>query len=97
MRFLGAGRYQDAVNYTNNMYEITLSEQDQYAMPDMDFRGSPIGIDILKVVETGIAPIINTAIACKRPGVGMVGAGISKAPLSMFEEALVAFGEAHGL
>ena len=97
VRFLGAGRYQDAVNYTNNMYEITLSEQDQYAMPDMDFRGSPIGIDILKVVETGIAPIINTAIACKRPGVGMIGAGISKAPLSMFEEALVAFGEAHGL
>ena len=97
VRFLGAGRYQDAVNYTNNMYEITLSEQDQYAMPDMDFRGSPIGIDILKVVETGIAPIINTAIACKRPGVGMVGAGISKAPLAMFEEALVAFGEAHGL
>ena len=79
------------------MYEITLSEQDQYAMPDLDFRGSPIGIDILKVVETGIAPIINTAIACKRPGVGMVGAGISKAPLAMFEEAMVAFAEAHGL
>ena len=97
VRFLGAGKYQDAVNYTNNMYEITLSEQDQYAMPDMDFRGSPIGIDILKVVETGISPIINTAIACKRPGVGMIGAGISKAPLEMFEEAMVAFGEAHGL
>ena len=97
VRFLGAGRYQDAVNYTNSMYEITLSEQDQYAMPDLDFRGSPIGIDILKVVETGIAPIINTAIACKRPGVGMIGAGISKAPLAMFEEAMVAFAEAHGL
>ena len=66
-------------------------------MPDLDFRGSPIGIDILKVVETGIAPIINTAIACKRPGVGMIGAGISKAPLAMFEEAMVAFAEAHGL
>ena len=97
VRFLGAGKYQDAVNYTNNMYEITLSEQDQYAMPDMDFRGSPIGIDILKVVETGISPIINTAIACKRPGVGMIGAGISRAPLAMFEEAMVAFAEAHGL
>ena len=97
VRFLGAGKYRDAVNYTTSMYEITLSEQDQYAMPDMDFRGSPIGIDILKVVETGIAPIINTAIACKRPGVGMIGAGISQAPLAMFEEALCAFGEKHGL
>ena len=97
VRFLGAGKYRDAVNYTTSMYEITLSEQDQYAMPDMDFRGSPIGIDILKVVETGIAPIINTAIACKRPGVGMIGAGISQAPLAMFEEALCTFGEKHGL
>lgn len=91
VRFLGAGKYQNAVNYTLSMYEITLSEQSQYAMPDLDFRGTPIGIDVLKVIETGIAPIINTAIACKRPGVGMIGAGISKAPMAMFEAALCAF------
>lgn len=97
VRFLGAGRYQDAVNDTLRMYEVTLSEDDQFAMPNMDFRGSPIGIDIVKVLETGIAPLINTAIACKRPGVGMIGAGVSKAPPAMFEDALTAYFEQYGI
>ena len=58
------------------MYEITVGEGQAYKIPALDFRGSATGIDVLKVIETGIRPIINTGIAHKDPGVGQVGAGI---------------------
>ena len=51
-----------------------------------------MGIDIRKVIETGITPVINTAIASNKAGVGMIGAGVWSA-LAMFEEALLAFAE----
>jgi hypothetical protein len=91
VRFLGSGTYQDAVNYTQDMYEICLGESDSYTIPNLDFRGSPTGIDVIKVVETGILPIINTAIVSNHAGVGMIGAGIAKAPLSLFTQALIAY------
>lgn len=97
VRFLGAGSYQDAVNNTLDMYEIALSESDQYCIPNMDFRGTPIGIDVVKVVESGITPVINTAIVSKNPGVGMIGAGISRAPIEMFQKALYAYADKYGL
>lgn len=97
VRFLGAGTYQDALNYTRDMYEICLSESDSYTIPNLDFRGSPTGIDIIKVIETGILPVINTAIASKEAGVGMIGAGISKAPLSLFTQALIAYSEKYNI
>lgn len=97
VRFLGAGGFRDAVGYTMDMYEITSSESLHYTIPALDFRGTPTGIDIRKVVETGIQPAINTAIASKLPGVGMIGAGVSKAPMKLFEDALVAYAEAHGI
>lgn len=97
VKFLGAGTYQDAINYTNDMYEITLSESDQYTIPNMDFRGTPIGIDVAKVVSTGICPIINTAIVSKEAGVGMIGAGVSKAPIEMFEQAIYEYAQRYNL
>ncbi len=56
----------------------------------------PTGIDIRLVVETGLAPVINTGIAHREPGIGQVGAGVVKAPLKCFEDALVAFALDHG-
>ena len=97
VRFLGAGTYQDALNYTRDMYEICLSESDSYTIPNLDFRGSPTGIDIINVIETGILPVINTAIASKEAGVGMIGAGISKAPISLFTQALIAYSEKYNI
>ncbi len=97
VRFLGAGTYQDALNYTRDMYEICLSESDSYTIPNLDFRGSPTGIDIIKVIETGILPVINTAIASKEAGVGMIGAGISKAPISLFTQALIVYSEKYNI
>jgi hypothetical protein len=90
VQFVG-GSAKDAVNFTLKMYEITAAENNIYKIPALDFRGTPTGIDIRKVVETGILPSINTGIAHKDPGVGQVGAGLVKPPMNCFEDALQAF------
>ena len=56
----------------------------------MDFRGTPTGIDVRLVVESGVLPVINTGIAHKDPGVGMVGAGLVKPPENCFRDAVLA-------
>lgn len=90
VQFVG-GTPQDAVNYTTSMYEITLAENNAYKMPYMNFRGTPTGIDIRKVIETQIRPIINTGIAHKLAGIGQVGAGLVHPPMKCYEDALEAF------
>lgn len=90
---LVGGTVKDAINLTLKMYEITAAENNIYKIPALDFRGTPTGIDIRKVVETGILPSINTGIAHKDPGVGQVGAGLVKPPMKCFEDALQAFVE----
>jgi hypothetical protein len=90
--FVG-GTPKDAVNATLEMYEITFAESKYFTMPVLDFRGTPTGIDLRKVVELGITPRINTGIAHKNAGVGQVGAGLVRPPLKIFEDALVAFAE----
>jgi hypothetical protein len=93
VRFVGAGGFADAVRATEEMAEICLGEHPHFRMPTMDERGTPVGIDIRKVLETGITPMINTGIAGKIPGTGQVGAGVARAPLACFEQALEAFAE----
>ncbi len=90
VQFVG-GTPQDAIHYSTSMYEITEEENEAYKMPTMNFRGTPTGIDIRKVIETQILPIINTGIAHKDPGVGQVGAGLVRPPMKCFEDALEAF------
>jgi hypothetical protein len=91
-----SGKPSDAINTTMEMYEITFTEHKSFNIPALDFRGTPTGIDLRKVVETGITPRINTGIAHKNAGVGQVGAGLVRPPLAIFEEALVAFAERYG-
>jgi len=92
VKFVG-GSPKDAIDVTTRMYEICAAESLSYRIPALDFRGTPTGIDVRKVVETGILPAINTGIAHKDPGVGMVGAGLVKPPENAFRDALVAFAE----
>jgi hypothetical protein len=66
-------------------------------MPPLDFRGTPTGIDIRKVVATGITPRVNTGIAHREAGVGQVGAGLVRPPMTMFEDAVVAYADRYGL
>ena len=93
VRFVGAGSVREAENYSRKMQEITVGENDTYLIPNMDYIGTGTGIDIRKVLETGILPVINTGMAHKEPGIGQVGAGIARPPMECFEKALYAFAE----
>jgi hypothetical protein len=93
--FIG-GTAKDAVNTTLDMYEITYAEHKFFTIPYLDFRGTPTGVDIRKVVEKGILPRVNTGVAHREPGVGQVGAGVVTPPANIFEDALVAFAEQYG-
>jgi hypothetical protein len=84
---------RDATNATLEMYEITAAEHKYFTIPALDFRGTPTGVDIRKVVGKGIPPRINTGIAHKQAGVGQVGAGLVRPPMKIFEDALVAYAE----
>lgn len=97
VRFVGADSVQAALNYTRDMYSITHAANTQLTMPNLDFQGTPMGIDICKVVETGLTPVINTGMAHKEPGVGQIGAGIVRAPMDCFTKALLAFAEQVGV
>ena len=88
--FVGAGSARDALRYTESMAEIALGRNPRWAVPALDFQGVPCGIDVRSVVESGIAPAINTGIAHRDAGVGQVGAGIARAPLACFEQAVIA-------
>jgi len=85
-QFVG-GSPQMALQASLEMYEITFAEHEAFTIPALNFRGTPLGIDVRKVMKTGILPQINTGIAHKEPGVGMVGAGILRAPEQCFRDA----------
>ena len=87
VQFIG-GSPSDAIAYSRRMYEITLGESEAYTLPILDFRGTPTGIDVRLVLETGILPQINTGIASRRAGVGQIGAGLVNPPRECFLSAL---------
>ena len=92
-----SGTPRDALDATLEMYEITVGEHPHFTVPPLDFRGTPVGIDLRKVVELGITPRINTGIAHREAGIGQVGAGLVRPPVELFQEALVAYAERYGL
>jgi len=87
VQFVG-GSANDALNYTRQMYEITVGENNVYQIPILNFRGTPTGIDVIKVIEKNIFPFIDTGVAHKNPGIGQVGAGVVSAPIEPFQRAL---------
>ncbi|HSA89982.1 MAG TPA: DUF1116 domain-containing protein [Burkholderiales bacterium] len=89
VKFVG-GAAQDALANTLAMTHITLRRNGAFTLPALDFAGTPAGIDARRVVDTGILPVINTGIAHKEPGVGQIGAGVTRAPLACFTKAIVA-------
>lgn len=96
-RFVGAGGFEDALRVSNEMQQICITHNPNFVIPTWDFKGSPLGIDIRKVVATGITPLINTGIAHKVAGIGQVGAGTVRAPLGCFEKALEAYAKKLGI
>ncbi len=92
VRFVG-GTADLALSVTQEMYQITAGEHEFFTVPVLNFRGTPLGIDVRKVMASGIAPFINTGVAHKKPGIGMVGAGLVRAPKKCFEDAFAAIKE----
>jgi hypothetical protein len=87
--FLG-GSMADAARATDEMRQICGAESSRFRLPTMDFRGTPLGVDVRRVVETGITPKVNTGILHVRDGLGQIGAGVATAPPAAFREALLA-------
>ena len=84
----------EAAAATSEIEEICLAEHPHFRIPTLDERGAPAGIDVRRVVETGITPLINTGIAGRQAGTGQVGAGVVRAPLACFEHAVLALADA---
>jgi hypothetical protein len=95
VKFVG-GTADDARANSERMGHITLGQNPAFTLPALNFAGTPAGIDIRKVVDTGILPIVNTGIAHKAPGIGQIGAGITHAPLACFSQAVAALAEQFG-
>ncbi|MCQ4207442.1 YlbE family protein [Streptomyces longispororuber] len=90
--FVG-GTPERARRISREMAGLTLGRHRDYQLPGLDFVGSPVGIDIRKVVDTGLEPVVTTGISHREPGIGQIGAGLTHAPLRCFTEALAAFHE----
>lgn len=91
------GSAEDAIKYTYEMRKITNSLNDTFTLPIINFQGTATGIDIRKVMQTGITPVIDTAIAHKHEGGGYIGAGLVRAPVEPFKNALHAYGRKYKL
>ncbi len=89
VKFVG-GTPEDALDNSLRMRQITLGESNVFQLPALDFRGTACGIDARRVVDTGIEPVINTGIAHREPGIGQIGAGLTRAPLACFTQAVLA-------
>lgn len=92
VQFVG-GTPADAANYSLEMYEICIGENNIFTLPAFNFRGSPTGIDIIKIAESGITPVLDTGAAHKVAGKGQVGAGIVRMPSEAFISAAEAYVE----
>lgn len=95
--FVGAGAPSSAANFTHSMAEVTVGQSTEWTIPAADYLGIPTGIDVRLVVDTGLAPVINTGIAHREPGIGQVGAGVVRAPMDCFRQAVVAIAEELGI
>ena len=85
---LVGGTVAQAVEYSREMADITVARNPGLTLPNLDFAGSPCGIDVRKVVDTGIRPVLTTGIAHREAGVGQIGAGIVRTPLACYAKAL---------
>ena len=87
------GTAEQALAYSREMRSITVGLSPDYLLPALDFAGTAVGIDIRKVARTNLVPVIDTAIAHKEPGHGIIGGGIVRPPMACFTQALTRFAE----
>jgi Protein of unknown function (DUF1116) len=96
VQFVG-GTPQTAIANTLEMVNVTIGRNATFTLPMLDFAGTPAGIDVRKVVDTGIRPVVTTGIAHRQAGVGQIGAGIVRVPMACFSQALAALADSLGV
>lgn len=89
--FLG-GSMADARRATEAFRQICAGTSSRFTLPPLDFSGTPVGVDVRRVVELGVTPQVTTGILHSSSGVGQIGAGVATAPLECFTEALASLG-----
>lgn len=87
--FLG-GSMADAARTTDEMTRVCLADSTRFKIPVQGFRGTPLAVDVRRVVETGIRPKVTTGILHSSSGVGQIGAGVATAPIEGFRAGLFA-------
>lgn len=92
VKFVG-GTSRDATHHSLRMRAITLGTHASFALPSLDFAAVAAGIDVRKVVDRGILPVINSGIAHREAGVGQIGAGVTSAPMACFAAAIEALAQ----
>jgi hypothetical protein len=88
------GSYEAMIARNRELYRITVGENPDYLIPALGYRGTPTGIDIFKVVESQVLPVMDIGVA-GRSG-GQIGAGVVRAPLACFETAAEAYRRQYG-
>jgi hypothetical protein len=94
---LTGGTPEEALRISVEMRQITAGASPDYRMPALGFAGAAVGIDIRKVVATGVSPLIDTAIAHRQAGYPKIGGGLVRAPMECFRQAVAEFARGHGL
>ncbi len=82
------GDLREAAGLTRRLAAVCAGRSSRFKIPALDNAGTPLGVDVRKVVELGITPAVTTGILHLSAGTGQVGAGVAEAPLSCFAEAL---------
>jgi hypothetical protein len=90
LTLLAGGSVADALRFSREMFEVTVTRNPGLSLPALDFTGAPCGIDVRKVIDTGIRPVLTTGIAHREAGIGQIGAGIVRVPMACYLKAFEA-------
>ena len=79
-----------AAELTAELERVCVGRSSRFTLPTFGGRGTPLAVDVRKVVELGITPKVTTGILHASDGSGQIGAGVAEAPLACFRAALLA-------
>lgn len=91
---ISGGSAEDAIRRTRDNMQIAAGRSKSFTMPILDYEGTPVGIDVRRVVDTGTLPYVLTGIAGNAPPWGRIGAGVVRPPMEPFIAALRALNDA---
>jgi hypothetical protein len=83
------GTMAHAAELTEALDEVSVGRSSRFTLPVWGQKGSPVGVDVRKVVELGITPQVTTGILHNADGSGQIGAGVAEAPIKVFVKALL--------